>query len=169
WDDVWGDLHAGDQVAGLHDLAVERGEDLERVDPVEPLQCANPHVEDTRSRGDQVEPTLGRAAALQVWPGNRVSELDGGIVFVDVSRFHDDERADLTLERRKPREVIGRETPPLGPALPSDHEVARDDRTLQGGQARGRQARAPALEPHEGGPCPSFGLRALLWSRPIVP
>ena len=34
-DQVRGDLDAGDEVAARDDLAVERGEDLERVDPVE--------------------------------------------------------------------------------------------------------------------------------------
>ena len=35
------DLDTRDEVALLHDLAVERGEDLERIDPVEPLELGD--------------------------------------------------------------------------------------------------------------------------------
>ena len=65
-DDVRRDLDARDEIARRDDLAVERGEDLERVDPVEPLELRDPDVEDAR-----------RAAArrsTRLWFGPRTVE-----------------------------------------------------------------------------------------------
>ena len=61
-DDVRRDLDARDEIAARHDLAVEGGEDLERVDPVEPLEVGDPDVEDARGLGQEVHPALRRAA-----------------------------------------------------------------------------------------------------------
>ena len=84
-DDVRRDLDARHEIALLDDLAVEDREDLERIEPVDPLQLGDEHRDDAVARGDQVEPALVRAADVEIRPGDGLCEADRGVVLVQLA------------------------------------------------------------------------------------
>ena len=64
-DDVRRDLDRCHQLPRRDDRPIERGEHLERVDPVEPLDLAHADVEDAGDGRDQVDAALVRSALLE--------------------------------------------------------------------------------------------------------
>ena len=150
-DDGRRDLDARDEVAGPDDRAVERGEHLERVDPVEPLQLPGPDEQHAAGLCEQVDPAL-------VWSTDRDAVVADGrrepqrrVVLVKVARLEDEDRDPLSGDRRRigrQRRQVGRREPPaLRPALGPDPQVAREDGP---GEAVGR-ARA-GLDPLDSHP-----------------
>ena len=73
------------------DLAVERGEHLERVDPVDALELGDADVQDAGRLGDQVDPALDRAARGQARPGDRGRQPERGVVLVELARLGDED------------------------------------------------------------------------------
>ena len=146
-DHVRRDLDARDEVAGLDDLAVERGEDLERVDPVEPFELRDPDVEDARRLGDQVDPALVRAANGQPGTGHGGGETKRSVILVQLPGFRHEDRHRLPrLGRGDRREVVRGQTAALRPALAGDRQVTGQDRP---DQARRRAPpRRDALDLH---------------------
>jgi hypothetical protein len=141
------DLDAPDQIAGLDDLAIERGEDLERIDAVEPLEIGDPDVEHARSRGQQVDPTLDRAVHGQPGTCHGGRETDGGVVLVQLARFGDEDGDRLPSRgSRQRRQVVRGQPPSLRPALTRDRQVTGQDRTDEA--CRGALARRDALDLH---------------------
>ncbi len=152
-----GDLDAGDQVAGPDHLAVEQGEDLHRVDPVESLDEGAPNVDHAVHRGEQVHPALGRAARRQARSGDGRRESERRLVLVEVARLHDEHGDPVACQAAVPahdddpgrgkRVQVGAGQPPaLGPAGTADGEVPGEDRP---GQVNRRAAaRDDPFEPH---------------------
>ena len=77
---------------GLDDRAVELGEDLERVEAIDPLQRPDPDVEDAVVGRPQVDPALDRPARFQPLSGNRERETQRGVVLVEFARVEQDDR-----------------------------------------------------------------------------
>ena len=144
-----GDLDAGHEVARGDDRAVEPGEHLERVDPVEPLQLGRPDVEDAVVRGEEIDPALDRSAPGQPRAADGVGQAERGVVLVEIARLEDDDRHRPDPERRisGPRLEIGRGQPAaLRPAGPADGQVTREDGADEPiGRATTRRQ---TLEPH---------------------
>ena len=90
-DEVRRDLDARDEVAPFDDLAVEHGEDLERVDPVEPLELGDADVEHAGGVGDEVDPALDRTALGQPGSGHGGGKTEGGLVLVELARLRDED------------------------------------------------------------------------------
>ena len=127
-DEVRRDLHAGDEIARLDDLAVERGEDLERVDPVEPLELGDPDVEDAGGLGEQVDPALGRAAHGQPGARHGRRQAEGRIVLVELPGLGDEDGDRIAgLARGERGQVVRGQPAALRPALAGDGQVARQD------------------------------------------
>ena len=128
------DLDAGDEIALLHDLAIETGEDLEGVDAVDPLEVRDVDVEDARVRGEQVDPALRRAAAGQAAPADRVSKPRRRFVLVHLTGFEDQDRDRLAkVGVAELGEIVLGQAPALRPALVTDLQVAGEDRTDKSG------------------------------------
>ena len=147
-DDVRRDLDAGHQLAGAHDGAVERGEHLQRVDPVQQLQHPRPDVQHAVRCGQQVHAALVRAAGRQAPAGDGGRQTGGSLVLVQFVRPWDDDRQCLdagghgTLDGKQ-RQVLRHKLPALGPALAVHDEVADEDRPdhLGGRRTAGAEGR----------------------------
>ena len=130
--DMWRDLDAGHQIPGRDDLAVERGEDLERIDPVDLLEVADVDVEDAghvamRSTRLCVGPRRVETAAR-----DGVGQPDGGIVLVHLPRLEHDHRDRVgEVGVRQPRQVVAGQAPTLGPPFIPEPQVARQHGTDQ--------------------------------------
>ena len=83
---------ARDEVARLDDLAVEDGEDLERIDPIQPLQLGDADVGDPRGFGDQVDPALCGPANDQTRTGDRCGKAMRGFVLVEIVGIEEQDR-----------------------------------------------------------------------------
>ena len=81
------DLDAGDEIPGIDDLAVEDREDLQRVNPVEPLEFGDPDVDDARRGCDEIDSTLGRPPDDQPRPGDRGRKAQSRVVLVELAGF----------------------------------------------------------------------------------
>ena len=134
----WGAiLTLADEVALLDDLAVERGEDLERIDAVEPLELGDAHVEDAGSLRAQVDPALDGGADRQPRTRHGRRETHRGVVLVQLPGFrHEDRHRVAGLGRGEHGEVVRAEAPALGPALAGDRQVTRQDRPDEARGAR---------------------------------
>jgi hypothetical protein len=96
-------LDARHEIARRDDRTVESGENLERIEAVEPFQFNGANVEHAIVRGYEIDPALDRTATLQAGTGNRSSEAESRLVLVEVARLHDDDR-DRTDAWRRGRE-----------------------------------------------------------------
>ena len=134
------DLDAGDEIALLHDLPIEAGEDLERVDAVDPLEVRDVDVEDACVRREQVDPALHGAAAGQAAPADGIGEPCRGFVLVHLAGFEDEDRDRLAkVGVAELDEIVLGQAPALRPALVTDLQVAGEDRADEtGGRASGR-------------------------------
>ena len=146
-----GDLHGRDQLSRRHDGPIERGEHLERVDPVEQLHLAGPDVQDARVRRDEVHAALVGSALLEARAADGGGEPQGRLVLVEVARLHDEHGdgvdSDLGgIRGRQRRQVGGRELPTLPPSSAAHAQVARQHGAGQ--LTGGRAARDDPLEPH---------------------
>ena len=121
-------LDASDEIAASDDLAVEGGEDLERVDPVDPLELGDPDVEDAGRVGDQVDPALGRAADRQSGARHGRGEAEGRVILVQLAGLGDEDGDRVArVGGGQGGQVIGAEPAPLRPARTRDGQVARQD------------------------------------------
>ena len=142
------DLDTRHEVALLDDLAVERGEDLERIDAVEPLELRDTHVEDAGRLRAQVDPALDGSPDRQPRTGDGRGEAHRGVILVQLPGFrHEDRRRVAGLGRREHGEVVCAQAPALGPALAGDRQVARQDGPDEA--RRGTLPRRDALDLHE--------------------
>ena len=150
-----GDLHARHEVAGPDDLAVVDGEHLERIDPVQTLERADPDPDDSSHRGVQVDPALGRSAQLEARTGHGGGQAQGGLVLVEIAGLRDehDERRLRARSRQRDRafggetrEIVPGQAAALRPALTAHAQVARQHRPDE--IARRRAAENQALEAH---------------------
>ena len=117
-----------------HDLAVEGGEDLERVDPVEPLEVGDPDVERRRRprRGGRPGSATGRAGS-RPGPGHRRRQPERGLVLVQLARLGDEDADRVAgLGGGERDEVVRGQPPALRPARAADPS----------GRARGWRRRA---------------------------
>ena len=137
-DEVRRDLDARDEVARRDDLAVEHGEDLERVDPVDPLQVGDADVQDARRLGEQVDPALGRPADGQAGPGDGGGEPEGGVVLVELAR----PRGTSTLTGSPGSAAASAAGRPRSAGGPSTSATPRSSGRASGSAPRGARARA---------------------------
>ena len=139
-DHVRRDLDARDDIAGRHDRAVEPGEDLERIDPVEPLELGGPDVEDPVVRRQQVDPALDGPAPAQTRARDGIRQPERRVVLVQIAGLEDDDRDRADPERRVRRPCRrGRRPRAAGPS-PSGCR-----------RPRGRAPGPPPREPRAGG------------------
>ena len=119
------------------DLAVEDGEDLERVDPVEPLEVGDPDVDDAVDLGQQVDAGSrpGRASSS---PGPATAVASRSAASSSWSSpgsgNEDADRISPARPRRAPRGRPAVSRRPFDQRSPGDGQVARQDRP---DQARG--------------------------------
>ena len=141
------DLDAGHEVALVHDLAIERGEDLEGIDPVDAFQFGDAHVEHTRNGRHEVHPALGRTPDGQARTGDSRGQAQGRVILVEFAGLGDDD-ADgrARIRRREQMQVVRRESPALRPAFVAERQIAREDGTDQA--RRGTAAGGDPFEPH---------------------
>ena len=141
------DLHAGHEVALVDDLAIERGEHLERIDPVDPLELGDPDVEHARKRGQQVHPALGRSTDRQARTGDGRGQAQRGIVLVEFAGLGDEDgHRRPVIGGREDVQVVGGQPPALRPAVIADRQVPREDGADQA--RRGTAAWRDPFEPH---------------------
>ena len=134
-DQVRRDLDARDELAARDDLAVEGGEHLERVDPVDALEGRDPDVEHAVDGGDEIDPALGRATDRQSRPGDRGREAQARLVLVELVGTRDEHRHRVARFGAGERnEVVGRQAPALLPTCARHGQVTGEDRP---DQARG--------------------------------
>ena len=149
------DLHARHEIARRDDLAVEDREDLEWIDPVEPLQVGDADVDHPGHRGDQIDPALRRSPHHQPGSADSPRQADGGLVLVKFARLG--RRGPSAVRRgqpRRPPEGRARQPPALRPALAPDRHVPGEDRTREPG--RRPPARNDPLDLH--------AVRSAVWS-----
>ena len=91
-DDVRRDLDARHEIARLDDLAVEDGEHLERIDPVEPLEVGDPdvHARPGARRAGRPGSGPGRAT-VRPGPATAVGEPERGLVLVELAGLGDED------------------------------------------------------------------------------
>ncbi len=106
------DLDTRDQIAPFHDLAVEDGEDLEWIEPVEPFQLSHADVDDPRNSGHQVQTALVGPTDVEVRPRHRAGKPDGRIVLVKFARLDDEHRDRFARIRGTQDPQIVRRQPP---------------------------------------------------------
>ena len=122
------------------------------------------HPDDTRVRGEEVDPRLGRAAGHEPLPCDRGRQADGGVVLVEIADVGNEERDGARRSVRvgdHPRsgaahvaageqgDLGGGQPPALGPALARDHQVAGEHRAGEGLRGfRERLAGGDADDPH---------------------
>ena len=114
-------------------------EDLERVQPVEPLELRDPDVDDTGGRGDEVQTALIRAADIQAGAGDGLGQADGGLVLVEFAGLGDEDRDRSSRDRAaaaSASEVVRRQPPALRPAPTADRQVAGQDGAREAPRAR---------------------------------
>ncbi len=130
-------------------LPVERGEDLERVDPVEALEVGDPDVERRPAASASRSTRLcDRAALGQVRAGHRGRQPERGLVLVELAGLGDED-ADRIARLGRRRGPPGRRRSsrrPFDQRVAADHEVARQDRAGQPG--RRAPARGDAMDLH---------------------
>ncbi len=146
-DEVRRHLHARHEIAAGDDLTVEPGEHLERVDPIQPLEIADPDIEDAVRLGDEVDPALSRAARDEPRPGDGCGQADGRLVLVEFACLRDEEADRVAgIGAGEGGQVVGRQPATLRPAGPRDRQVTRKDRP---DEARGHPTpRGDAMDLH---------------------
>ncbi len=142
-------LDRGHEIARLHDLPVEHREDLERIEPVEPLELGDLDVDHARGRGDEVEAALVGPTHVEVRARNGLREADGGLVLVQLAGLgHDDRDRRSQVRGGQGEQVIRAETAALAPAAPADGQVTGQHAS---GEAAGHAStRGDPLDAHPG-------------------
>ena len=108
------DLDTGHEIAALHDLAVEDGEDLERIESVEPLQLHHADIDNAGDGRHQVQAALVGPPNLEVRPGDRAGKPDRRIVLVEFARLDDEHRDRFArIGRPKDPQIVRRQPPTL--------------------------------------------------------
>ena len=135
-DQVRRDLDARHEVAARDDLAIEGGEDLQRVDPVDAFEVGDPDVEDAVGLGDEIDPALRRATDGQSGSGDGRGETQRRVVLVELAGLGNEDGDRVAgLGRGQRSEIVGAQAPALRPAGPGDGQVTGEDRPSQ---TRGR-------------------------------
>ena len=143
-DQVGRDLGAGDQLTGGDHLAIEQAEDLDQVDPIQPLEQPDPDMDDATGRGQQVDPALGRTAPGEAPAGNGCRQSQRRVVLVDVAAVgHEHGQAGpapfpvadhrCRVGRREGGQVRRAQPAALRPALARDLQIAGQDGAHQVG------------------------------------
>ena len=123
------------------------GEDLERIDPVEPLQLGDADVDHPARQPQPGRPGSRRTPHHQPGSADGPRESDGGLVLVELAGLRDEDRQRFARVSRADRQkVTGRQPPALRPALGADRHVPGEDRPREPG--RRTPARNDPLDLH---------------------
>jgi hypothetical protein len=124
------DLEAADECPGGDDGSIDGREQFERVDPVQPLELGDTHVQHAVLDSHEVDPALDRPAKLDPGTGRSPGKGQRRVVFVDVTSLEDDDRHRVRHGDRRIAErvqIVSAQAPSLRPARTADGEVPGED------------------------------------------
>ena len=130
----------------LDDLTVIDREHLERIEPIDALELADPHVDDAVGRGDQVKAALVRTADLEARARDRLGKAERGLVLVQLVAFGDEHGHRRTgLLGGECQEVVGSSA--AGPSTSAGHRRSgRGSRTAPASRRRDASTRDDPLD-----------------------